>query len=57
MDANESPLLLARHRLTVEGYHRMAEAGILPPGQRTELIDGEIFDMAPIGTRHASTVK
>ena len=57
MGANESPLLLARHRLTVDGYYRMAEAGILPPGQRTELINGEIIDMAPIGTRHASTVK
>ncbi|MCY7316469.1 MAG: Uma2 family endonuclease [Rubrivivax sp.] len=50
-------MLLARHRLTVEHYHRMAEAGILPPGQRTELIDGEIIDMAPIGTRHAALVR
>lgn len=57
MGAKDSPLLLARHRLTVDGYYRMAEAGILPAGQRTELIDGEIIDMAPIGTRHASTVK
>ena len=57
MGANDPPLLPARHRLSVQGYYRMAEAGILPPGQRTELIDGEIIDMAPIGTRHASTVK
>ena len=57
MGANESPLLLARHRLTVDGYYRMAEAGILPPEQRTELIDGEIIDMASIGSRHAAMVR
>ena len=57
MGAIESPLLLARHRLTVDGYYRMAEAGILPPGQRTELIDGEIFDMASISSRHAAMVR
>lgn len=57
MGANESPLLLARHRLTVDSYYRMAEAGILPPGQRTELIDGEIIDMASIGSRHAAMVR
>jgi Uma2 family endonuclease len=56
MGALESPLLFTRHRLTVDGYYRMAEAGILPPGQRTELIDGEVIDMAPIGTRHAAMV-
>ena len=57
MGANESPLLLARHRLTVDSYYRMAEAGILPPEQRTELIDGEIIDMASIGSRHAAMVR
>jgi Uma2 family endonuclease len=57
MGANDSPLLLARHRLTVDGYYRMAEVGILPPGQRTELIDGEVIDMASIGSRHAAMVR
>ncbi len=53
----EPPELLRRHRLTVAEYHRMAETGVLAPDARVELIDGEIVDLAPIGTRHRSTVK
>lgn len=45
-----------RHRLTVSDYYRMAEVGILGPEARVELIDGEIIDMAPPGSLHASTV-
>lgn len=45
-----------RHRLSVEDYHRIGEAGILAPDARVELIDGEIIDMAAIGTRHARCV-
>ena len=45
-----------RHRLTVEDYYRMGETGILAPDARVELIDGEIIDMPPIGSRHAGTV-
>jgi Uma2 family endonuclease len=44
------------HRLTVEDYYRMAEAGVLSPDDRTELIEGEIIDMPPIGPTHASVV-
>lgn len=51
-----APLSLPRHKLTVADYYRMAEAGILAPDARVELINGEIIDMAPIGTRHSSTV-
>jgi Uma2 family endonuclease len=45
-----------RHRLTAEAYHRMGEAGILAPDARVELVEGEIIDMPPIGSRHAGTV-
>lgn len=46
-----------RHRLTVEQYHRMAETGVLARDARVELIEGVIVEMAPIGSRHAATVK
>jgi hypothetical protein len=45
------------YQLSVTDYYRMAQAGILGEGDRCELIDGEIIDMAPIGSEHASTVK
>ena len=38
-------------------YERMAEAGIFEPGVRMELIDGEILDMAPQGTRHFTAIR
>jgi Uma2 family endonuclease len=45
-----------RHRITVEEYYRMAEVGLLAPDARVELIDGEIIDMPPIGSRHGALV-
>lgn len=41
-----------RRRFTVEEYYRMAESGVLRPGDRTELLEGEIFQMSGIGPRH-----
>ena len=44
------------HTFTVEEYHRMGEAGVLPPDGRFELIEGEVVEMTPIGSRHAAVV-
>jgi Uma2 family endonuclease len=45
---------LPRHRITVEEYYRMAEEGLLKPDVRHELIEGEIIEMAPMGSPHAA---
>src|SRR5262245_14333663 len=34
----------------------MGEAGVFQPGERVELIDGEILEMAPQKSRHAAAV-
>jgi Uma2 family endonuclease len=47
---------VARWRFTVHDYHRMGDAGILHEDDRVELIEGEIVEMAAIGTRHFSCV-
>lgn len=57
MAALESAELIRRHRLSVAQYERMGEAGVLAADARVELIEGELIEMAPIGTRHAAAVK
>ena len=47
------PHTLPRHKLSLKAYHQMAQAGILAEDSRVELIQGELIDMAPIGSRHA----
>ena len=61
MDDGGSTLLarypaVPRRLLTVEDYHRMGEAGILSRDDRVELIEGELVEMAPIGSEHAASV-
>ncbi len=46
-----------RRLFTVKEYHLMSEAGVFGENDRVELIEGEIIEMAAIGTRHASCVK
>ena len=47
---------LLRRRFTVHEYHLMGQAGILSEDDRLELLEGEIVEMAPIGSRHQATV-
>ena len=49
---NDMALEYKRRDITVDDYHRMADAGIFEPDERVELIDGELIEMAPLGLRH-----
>jgi Uma2 family endonuclease len=44
-----------RHKLDVSQYHRMGETGVFEGNERVELIEGEIVEMAPVGSGHAGT--
>jgi Uma2 family endonuclease len=45
-----------RRKLSADQFERMGQTGILGPDARVELIEGEMIEMAPIGSRHASAV-
>ena len=53
---DDGALSPTRHKLDVDTLYRMMDAGIFHEGERIELIDGELLDMAPIGFDHAATV-
>ncbi|WP_114312648.1 Uma2 family endonuclease [Thermus caldifontis] len=44
---------MTRYLFSLEDFHRMAEAGILPEDARVELLEGEIVTMSPVGKKHA----
>jgi Uma2 family endonuclease len=43
---------IQRKLFTTGEYHQMLQAGILSEDDRVELIEGEIWEMSPIGSRH-----
>lgn len=45
-----------RHAISAREYLRMGEAAVFSPEVRLELIQGEIIEMAPIGSAHAAVV-
>ena len=53
MTTQTTAIVPIRKRFTVAEYYQMAAAGILAPNVRTELIDGEVILMPPIGPDHA----
>ena len=44
-----------RHRFTAEEYYDLYRTGVLADSERTELVDGEVIQMAPIGSGHCAT--
>ena len=44
-------------RWTRHEYERMVEAGVFPPGDRVELVDGEIVTMPPQSSAHATAIR
>lgn len=45
-----------RRLFTVDDYYRMAQAGVFAEDERVELIEGEIIEMSPAGSRHAGGI-
>lgn len=45
-----------RRMFNVSDYYRMAAAGVFSEDDRLELIEGEILEMSPTGSRHAARV-
>jgi Uma2 family endonuclease len=48
--------MAVRHAFTVDEWHRMGDADLFGVDARMELLDGEVIEMAPIGSRHAGGV-
>jgi Uma2 family endonuclease len=47
---------IARRHFNIAEYYKMAAAGVFTEDDRVELIEGEIVEMNPIGSRHAACV-
>jgi Uma2 family endonuclease len=48
---------LSRRLFTTKEFRDMVEAGVFREDDRLELVDGEILEMSPIGSRHAACVR
>jgi Uma2 family endonuclease len=48
--------MAVRHAFTIDEWHRMGEAGLFGEDARLELLDGEVIEMSPIGSRHGGCV-
>lgn len=44
-------------KMTADAYQEIGRAGLFDPTLRLELLDGEIYEMSPTGSRHAACVK
>ncbi len=50
-------IYIQKHLTNLVEWQKIGEANIFPPESRLELINGEILEMTPIGSRHASHLK
>ena len=48
---------ISRRLFTTKEFRDMVEAGVFQEDDRLELVDGEIAEMSPIGSRHAACVR
>jgi Uma2 family endonuclease len=48
--------MAVRHAFTVDEWHVMGEADLFGEDARVELLDGEVIEMAPIGSAHNGCV-
>lgn len=51
-----SSAVVSKRLINSEEYHKMGETGLLHPDENVELINGEIYNMAPIGSKHFAVV-
>ncbi|HEY0081953.1 MAG TPA: Uma2 family endonuclease [Pyrinomonadaceae bacterium] len=49
-------LPISKYYFSVAEFERMGEAGVFTKDARLELIEGEVIEMSPIGSRHAACV-
>ncbi len=53
---DDDAVMLTRHKLDVDAYSKLGEAGVLGQDDRVELLNGELIDMPPIGDDHMDAV-
>jgi Uma2 family endonuclease len=49
-------LELKRHKFTADEYEQMGVSGIFNEDDRVELLDGDVVEMSPLGSRHVRCV-
>lgn len=49
--------LVTKRLINVDDYYKMAATGMLKPDENVELINGEIYTMAPVGSKHSAVVR
>lgn len=57
LSATPQKAAVRRWPLTVDDYHRLTEIGVFSPDEGVELIEGDVFLLSPIRSRHAACVR